>query len=155
MNRRLPLSHIYWALGNAIWSTKTYYLDYFYYLHAVKVFKYLMMFPKGNPHQDGYLGNYAQPITETSYMDSSTVSDKQKQFDKGGILNLKQGRNTYKFDTNKCCSRMCSKILLGREIFTAQKSTQVARECLIFHCTLSAHHVEASSWPARIFNKII
>lgn len=56
----------------------------------------------------------------------------------------KQGRNTYKLDTNKCCGRMCSKILLVREIFTAQKSTLVARGCLIFHRALSAQKVETS-----------
>lgn len=147
MNRRLPLSHIYWASRKCHMKHK----DILPWL--------LLLFTCSQGFQVS--NDKLLKATHIRMVTLATESNQpQKHFSMTAALSVisrnsltkeenwhiepKQGRNTYNFDTNKCCSSMCSKILLGREIFTAQKSTLVARGCLIFHHALSAHNVEAS-----------
>lgn len=99
---------------------------------------------KGNPHQDGYLATESNQSQKHLSMTAALSVISRNSLGQRRHIEPKQGRNTYKFDTNKCCSRMCSKISARERNLHCSKSTQVARECLIFHCALSAHHVEAS-----------
>lgn len=146
MNRRSPLSHIYWA------SRK-------YHMKLKDTLPWLLLLftcTQGFQVSNDKL----LKATHIRMVTLATESNQpQKHFSMTVALSVinrnnltkeenwhsepKQGRNTYKLDTNKCCSRMCSKILLVREIFTAQKSTLVARRCLIFHRALSAQKFEA------------
>lgn len=130
---------------NTMWSTKTHYVDSFYYLHADKVFRYLMI-NSWRQHTSGWLPwqlrttNHRNIFIWQQHCQWWTVPVRHRN--KIGTLNLNGAGTQHKLVTNKCCSRMCSKILPTAKNVTIQKMTRVAKECLILHCTLSSHRVK-------------